>query len=114
MPHAPQVWSSEPLREQFLALLLPALQHLFQTHPSCTHLVMLHAPQVWSSEPLREQFLALPLPAVRCLLASEATSVAAENTALVALAGWVEEGPAGRAATPVQRKELLSMVGFRV
>jgi hypothetical protein len=67
--------------------------------------------QVWSSEVLREQFLALPLPAVRCLLASEATSVAAENTALVALAGWVEEGTAGRAATPAQRKELLSMVG---
>jgi hypothetical protein len=66
--------------------------------------------QVWSSEALREQFLALPLPAVRCLLASEATSVAAENTALVALAGWVEEGPSGRAATPAQRKELLSMV----
>jgi hypothetical protein len=66
--------------------------------------------QVWSSEVLREQFLALPLPAVRCLLASEAASVAAENTALVALAGWVEEGQAGRAATPAQRSELLSMV----
>jgi hypothetical protein len=67
-------------------------------------------PQVWSSEVLREQFLVLPLPAVRCLLASEATSVAAENTALVALAGWVEEGTAGRAATLAQRSELLSMV----
>jgi hypothetical protein len=66
--------------------------------------------QVWSLEVLREQFLALPLPAVRCLLASEATSVAAENTSLVALAGWVEEGTAGRAATPAQRQELLSMV----
>ncbi|WIA35734.1 hypothetical protein OEZ86_004136 [Tetradesmus obliquus] len=66
--------------------------------------------KVWASEALREQFLALPLPAVRCLLASEATCVAAENTALVALAGWVEEGAAGQAATPAQRKELLSLI----
>lgn len=74
--------------------------------PWCT----LYTSQVWASEALREQFLALPLPAVRCLLASEATCVAAENTALVALAGWVEEGAAGQAATPAQRKELVSLV----
>jgi hypothetical protein len=37
----------------------------------------------------------------------------AENTARVALAGWVEEGTAGRAATPAQRKELLSMVSIK-
>lgn len=66
--------------------------------------------QVWADETQREQFLALPLPAVRCLLASEATAVASENTALVALAGWVEGGPAGRAASSAQRKDLLSLV----
>lgn len=67
--------------------------------------------QVWACESLRDQFLSLPLPAVRCLLASESTAVAAENTALVALTGWVEEGPHGRGATAAQRKELLSLVG---
>eukprot|EP00879_Flechtneria_rotunda_P018787 GHRR01019720.1.p1 GENE.GHRR01019720.1~~GHRR01019720.1.p1 ORF type:complete len:287 (+),score=51.88 GHRR01019720.1:438-1298(+) len=66
--------------------------------------------KVWSTEQLREQFLALPLPAVRCVLASESTSVATENTALVALAGWVEEGRAGRSTTVAQRKEVLSLI----
>eukprot|EP00775_Hariotina_reticulata_P008852 gene8853-9031_t len=66
--------------------------------------------KVWADEAQREQFLALPLPAVRCLLASEATAVASENTALVALAGWVEGGPAGKAATPAQRRDLLSLI----
>jgi hypothetical protein len=59
---------------------------------------------------MREQFLALPFPAVRCLLGSEATAVATENTALVALTGWVEEGLHGRGTTAAQRKELLSLV----
>jgi hypothetical protein len=65
---------------------------------------------VWSCEALREQFLALPYPAVRCLLDSSLTAVATENTALVALTGWVEEGPHGRSTTSAQRKELLSLV----
>lgn len=68
---------------------------------------------MWACESLREQFLALPLPAVRCLLGSELTAVATENTALVALTGWVEEGPHGRAATAAQRKELLGLVSNR-
>lgn len=66
--------------------------------------------QVWSCEALREQFLALPYPAVRCLLDSGSTAVATENTVLVALTGWVEEGPHGRSTTSAQRKELLSLV----
>lgn len=76
-------------------------------NPECLLLLLL---QVWSSEVLREQFLALPLPALHCLLASESTSVAAENTALVALAGWIEEGAVGSSATAAQRRELLSLV----
>lgn len=70
--------------------------------------------QVWACEALREQFLALPYPAVRCLLGSEATAVATENTALVALTGWVEEGAHGRATTAAQRKELLSLVRIKL
>lgn len=88
----------------------PPLSRYWLAHHTSMHTLRTWLLQVWSSEALREQFLALPLPAVRCLLASELTAVAAENTALVALAGWVEEGPAGRAATPAQRKELLSLV----
>ncbi|KAF8057900.1 BTB/POZ domain-containing protein [Scenedesmus sp. PABB004] len=66
--------------------------------------------QVWSSEALREEFLRLPEPAVRCLLASEGTAVASENTALVALGGWVEEGAGAAGLTPAQRRELLGLV----
>lgn len=66
--------------------------------------------QVWGCESLRDEFLALPFPAVRCLLGSELTAVAAENTALVALTGWVEEGTHGRSTTAAQRKELLGLV----
>lgn len=66
--------------------------------------------QVWACETLREQFLTLPFSAVRCLLGSDATAVAAENTVLVALTGWVEEGSHGRSTTGAQRKELLSLV----
>lgn len=66
--------------------------------------------QVWACETLREQFLSLPFSAVRCLLGSDATTVAAENTVLVALTGWVEEGTHGRSTTGAQRKELLSLV----
>jgi hypothetical protein len=65
---------------------------------------------VWGCEALRDQLLGLPFPALRCLLGADVTAVAAENTALVVLVGWVEEGRHGRAATPVQRKELLSLV----
>jgi hypothetical protein len=65
---------------------------------------------VWGSEGLRDQVLSLPLPALRCLLASEAAAVAAENTALVVLIGWVEEGVHGRGTTQAQRRELLSLV----
>lgn len=54
--------------------------------------------------------MALPLPALHCLLANESTSVAAENTALVVLAGWIEEGPVGRTVSAAQRRELLSLV----
>ena len=71
-------------------------------------------PQVWACETLREQFLALPFSAVRCLLGSESTAVAAENTVLVALTGWVEEGSHGRSTTAAQRKELLGLVSLSV
>ena len=73
-------------------------------------LFLSHITQVWACESLRDQFLALPYPAVRCLLASEGTTVATENTALVVLTGWVEEGLYGRNATAAQRKELLNLV----
>lgn len=41
---------------------------------------------------------------------STRTQVAAENTALVVLAGWVEEGPQGHRSTTEQLKELLGLV----
>jgi hypothetical protein len=72
--------------------------------------VLLVYVQVWACETLREQFLSLPFSAVRCLLGSDATAVAAENTVLVALTGWVEEGTHGSSTTSAQRKDLLSLV----